>query len=1084
MNTYTPNLSKTVRYTSTDLSDRVVSRPIHLAQYDNKLPVLAVTLYDNGRLYTLPDNITSISIRLGKPDGTFVYNPALGVDPNGSIVYFEITTQMTAVAGDIIAVVELSIITEVAQTGYIYIKVDKNPVPQDTIESTNEFKSIREYAEDAKDSAENAERAATASAYHSGLSITSATNASVSATNASVSATNASVSETNAAVSEQNAKTSATNAATSETKAKESETNAKESETNSANSSTLARSYTKGDTNTREGEETDNAYYYMMQAKEASGISMDADFDSQSTNGLQNKVITEWKSQVDADRHSHSNKSVLDKLSENSTGNLQYDGNPISGDVPTNLATLSDLEKYLKANENASFYFGVLNHKFGYYTTEARDESDFHEFGSAGFHVPPKDVYNVSVKASDGALTVSWNDPDDTYIEGVDISHWAGTILVMKADTPPADENDGTVVLTNTVRNQYATNGYVIDGLINNTTYHLYFIPYNQEGDYEYSDNNRYTGMPAKVMLDDVTDISTSGADGSVTVNWTNPSQTKEQDGITATWVKTTVVVKADSQPTSATDGIVYESTDYSENSHTFTVENGKDYYVGFFIESDLGSVTHTTYDTTTSLYATVTVSTEETTLIGKTVTATYGDSGTVSGEIGSMGFVQLKIPYIGEVTFSATDGSETATSKITIESFIPMSVSLSFYSEWCYSMHIGSDSDPDAAVTYVGDNANFTPAKMKYDTDTFDWGSWADAPFIPRPCMLKSDGTVDYYLNPNDYALKEDGTSSDIGNTSYDGNAMVEWGDGVRPIYLTIVPDTDITQATIHISNYAVDDTSTCYPFMDSNGNIIKHFYTPCYAGSLINNKLRSISGQVVMQSKTAEQEMTYAQANGDGYNIELTCDRILINFLLILMSKTLNTENAYGKGNQSGYVNNASSNYGMHNTGTMNSKGLFWGKNVSSASDTSGVKVFGMEDWWGNQWRRMAGLITIAGKIYIKLTHSTADGSTTTGYNTTGSGYISTGLSCSGTNGGFINKVTYNPKYAIPTVSSGSETTYYADGLWFNASDTRFALVGGNCSAGSLCGAFCLDLGDLASTANWIIGAALSCKPLASEA
>lgn len=346
---------------------------------------------------------------------------------------------------------------------------------------------------------------------------------------------------------------------------------------------------------------------------------------------------------------------------------------------PTNLVTNSELDKHVKANDEAKFYFGVLNHKFGYYTTEARDESDFHEFGSAGFHVPPKDVYNVSVKASDGALTVSWSDPDDTYIEGVDISHWAGTILVMKADSAPADENDGTIVLTNTVRNQYATNGYVIDGLANNTTYHLYFIPYNQEGDYKYSDNNRYTGVPAKVMLDNVTDISTSGADGSVTVNWTNPSQTKEQDGITATWVKTTVVIKADSQPTSASDGIVYESTDYGENNHTFTVENGKDYFVGFFIESDLGSVTHTTYDTATSLYATVTVSTEETTLIGKTVTATYGDSGAVSGEIGSMGFVQLKIPYIGEVTFSATDGNETATSKITITEWTVYAVEMSF---------------------------------------------------------------------------------------------------------------------------------------------------------------------------------------------------------------------------------------------------------------------------------------------------------------------------------------------------------------------------------------------------------------------
>ena len=89
MNTYIPDSSRTVRYTSTDLSDRTISRPIHLSQYDNKIPILAVTLYNNGKLYTLPDNITSVSIRLGKPDGTFVYNPALGADPNRSIVYFE-----------------------------------------------------------------------------------------------------------------------------------------------------------------------------------------------------------------------------------------------------------------------------------------------------------------------------------------------------------------------------------------------------------------------------------------------------------------------------------------------------------------------------------------------------------------------------------------------------------------------------------------------------------------------------------------------------------------------------------------------------------------------------------------------------------------------------------------------------------------------------------------------------------------------------------------------------------------------------------------------------------------------------------
>lgn len=69
-----------------------------------------------------------------------------------------------------------------------------------------------------------------------------------------------------------------------------------------------------------------------------------------------------------------------------------------------------------------------------------------------------------------------------------------------------------------------------------------------------------------------------------------------------------------------------------------------------------------------------------------------------------------------------------------------------------------GSESDPAAAVTYLEDAVGMTPAHMDFSTGKFDYGSWENAFFMPRPCMLKSDGTVDYYLNPDNYALKEDG--------------------------------------------------------------------------------------------------------------------------------------------------------------------------------------------------------------------------------------------------------------------------------------------------------------------------------------
>ena len=69
------------------------------------------------------------------------------------------------------------------------------------------------------------------------------------------------------------------------------------------------------------------------------------------------------------------------------------------------------------------------------------------------------------------------------------------------------------------------------------------------------------------------------------------------------------------------------------------------------------------------------------------------------------------------------------------------------------YGIHIdGNESDPEAAVSYVGDAVGFVPAGMNYATDSFGYGSWGDAFFLPRPCMLKYDGTVDYYLDQDDY--------------------------------------------------------------------------------------------------------------------------------------------------------------------------------------------------------------------------------------------------------------------------------------------------------------------------------------------
>ena len=102
---------------------------------------------------------------------------------------------------------------------------------------------------------------------------------------------------------------------------------------------------------------------------------------------------------------------------------------------------------------------------------------------------------------------------------------------------------------------------------------------------------------------------------------------------------------------------------------------------------------------------------------------------------------------------------------------------------------------------------------------------------------------------------------------------------------------------------------------------------------------------------------------------------------------------------------------------------------------------------------------------------------------YNTDGTGYIVISNSTlSGSNGGYISKVLFNDNGLIPTTANGSQTTYYCDGLWFNNSQIDYAVVGGGSSAASLVGALGSLLDGASSLARWYIGAALSCKPLAT--
>ena len=412
------------------------------------------------------------------------------------------------------------------------------------------------------------------------------------------------------------------------------------------------------------------------------------------------------------------------------------------------------------------------------------------------------------------------------------------------------------------------------------------------------------------------------------------------------------------------------------------------------------------------------------------------------------------------------------------------------------YGFHIdSSESDPEDAVTYLRDAVGMTPAKMDFTNGVFNYGSWFDAFFMPKPCMLKYDGTVDYYLDPGNYAKKEDGTASDIATTSYGGNAMMEWGRDGKKIWYKIVPDAgDATSCSVYIADYQADSNFVCWPFVNAMGGMVDHFYTPIYNGTIVNNGtydvLRSISGlswsTYGCKSKTAAVERTAARHNYDEADIwdtEVYADIILINLLLTLISKSLDGQTAFGKGlidSGSEAINNG------FTTGVHNTKGLFWGTNSGAASTyANAVKVFGMENWWGFQWRRFGGLVNVSGTMKYKLTRGTQDGSTASDYvvSTTGSdynGYL-VGDTLPSASGTYIKKHIWKADGAhTPNPADGSSSTFYCDGLWTNNGQTDYASRGGSSNFGARCGPWCLALDNTASFAYWYFGAAPSCKPL----
>lgn len=462
------------------------------------------------------------------------------------------------------------------------------------------------------------------------------------------------------------------------------------------------------------------------------------------------------------------------------------------------------------------------------------------------------------------------------------------------------------------------------------------------------------------------------------------------------------------------------------------------------------------------------------------TFTVNRKGNGTITATSNNTSVAKIKSinQSTGIVTVESVNDT-TGTAKITVKvaegtnykaaSDTTVSVTATFR-EYLYGFDLTiADSNPATRVTYPSDveNSGFAKAVMNFG-GAFSYGSWPSTPgekFMPRPCMLRFNGTVDYYLNPNDYTKKADGTTSDVANMNYGGNAMMEW----PKIYVKRWESNGVYH--FRCSDMKVDSDYECWSNYDKNNKEIPHFYTPIFFGSKDgSNRLRSISGQSNFVSNTAQTEVTYAKNNGaDIWYTEVLSDRELVNDLLTMMFKSTDLQATAGYG-----VCSASAAIAP---GSMNTKGLFWG----AGDKTSGVKVFGMENWWGNIFRRIAGWCISGSTQKVKLTRGTKDGTTVGDYNFDGNGYKTiSGVNL--TRSGYISKMKTESFGRFPMEANGSTTTFEADQVWADSGNGYYAFVGGDWGNDLSFGPFCANLFFEPSHTNVSIGAALSCKPLAA--
>ena len=330
-------------------------------------------------------------------------------------------------------------------------------------------------------------------------------------------------------------------------------------------------------------------------------------------------------------------------------------------------------------------------------------------------------------------------------------------------------------------------------------------------------------------------------------------------------------------------------------------------------------------------------------------------------------GYIEINLEY-GKWKISTIDITNNEVYKINVQELtIDKSQIYNVFLKDIYSFGISIDmsiSDPSDAITYFDSAEGIEPLSVNLDTGACNYGGWEEIItniFGCKPCCCpagQEESMSPIYLNPNNYSeplnanvdINELHKILSNNHESLIGNVMVEFK---RTWYKYSVNGNILT---FEVANYdRSEDGFVCSAFksMDGSMTVKDYMYYAAYEGYYDGESMRSIPGvECYNNSSFTPSKFKELASYFKSYGMEDWCKKCYILGLLMLVTKTRDLQSALGYGH---IINEDPENgdYIFLKSGSMDSNGLFFGRRANklyTSNEVFGVKVFGIENLWGN--------------------------------------------------------------------------------------------------------------------------------------